>query len=279
MVSEFRRLLRAARQEPPRWADIDGRPTPSKENAGMEDPTTTVLVVDDEPQILEFLEEHLRSDDFAVITASSVAQARARLSAATPSIVLLDVSLPDATGFDLCREIRAADPLTTRIDPNVPVIMLTARGDDVDRVRGFQRGADDYVVKPFHYPELLARIGAVLRRTATSDSQEVLQVAGLSIDAATHEVLVNGEPVGLSSKEFQLLQTLAREPRRVWRKQELLELVWGYRSMGATRTLDSHASRLRSKLRPHSGGRQYVDNVWGIGYRLVAVEPTADATC
>ena len=224
----------------------------------------TVLVVDDEPHILEFLGDNLRADDFTVHTASSIAQARSRLNAVRPSLVVLDVSLPDATGFDLCREIRSHDPVTARFDVDVPIIMLTARGEDVDRVRGFERGADDYVVKPFHYPELLARIRALLRRSTQIPAHEVLRVAGLDIDVSTREVHVNGQLVELSQKEFMLLSTLAREPRRVFKKQELLEMVWGYRSLGATRTLDSHASRLRRKMKPVGQGRDYVANVWGL---------------
>lgn len=232
----------------------------------------TVLVVDDEPHILSFLDEHLSNDDYKVHTAASVAQARSRLNAYRPDILLLDVMLPDATGFDLCREIREQDGLHSKIDPELPIIMLTARGEDVDRVRGFQRGADDYVLKPFHYPELLARMAAVLRRARLVRERDVLQVAGINIDTTTHEVMVNGARVELSAKEFMLLTALARDPRRVYRKQELLQSVWGYRSMGSTRTLDSHASRLRKKLKPHANGRDYVDNVWGVGYRLVGVE-------
>ena len=232
----------------------------------------SILVVDDEPHILSFLEDNLRADDFEVVTATSIAQARSRLSAHRPSLVVLDVTLPDATGFDLCREIRGADPMTARFDIDIPIIMLTARGEDVDRVRGFERGADDYVVKPFHYPELLARIKALLRRTTTATAHEVLRVAGLDSDTSTREVHVNGQLVDLSQKEFLLLSTLAREPRRVFKKQELLELVWGYRSLGATRTLDSHASRLRRKMKPVAAGREYVANVWGVGYRLVSAE-------
>jgi DNA-binding response OmpR family regulator len=233
----------------------------------------SVLVVDDEPHILSFLEENLRDDDFQVYTATSIAQAKSRLSAYRPNVVLLDVNLPDASGFDLCREVREQDALHSRIDPNTPIIMLTARGDEVDRVRGFARGADDYLTKPFSYQELLGRIGALLRRAQDSRALDVLQVAGINIDTTTHDVRVNGRSVALSAKEFTLLTVLAREPRKVFRKQELLELVWGYRSMGATRTLDSHASRLRRKLKPHAKGREYVANVWGVGYRLVAAEP------
>jgi DNA-binding response OmpR family regulator len=239
------------------------------------DPQPSVLVVDDEPEIISFLEENLTDDDYRVHTATSVAQARSRLNAYRPDILLLDVMLPDATGFDLCREIRQLDAMHSKVDPLTPIIMLTARNDDVDRVRGFQRGADDYLAKPFHYPELLARMQAVLRRTSLVRERDVLQVAGVCIDTTTREVHVNGSLVDLSAKEFLLLTALARDPRKVFRKQELLEQVWGYRSMGSTRTLDSHASRLRKKLKPFADGRDYVANVWGVGYRLVAAEPAA----
>jgi DNA-binding response OmpR family regulator len=233
------------------------------------------LVVDDEPHILSFLAENLATDDFEVHAAPSAAHARSRLSAHRPDIVLLDVGLPDASGFDLCREIRSADPLEVRFAPDVPIIMLTARTEDVDRVRGFHRGADDFLAKPFHYPELLARMHALLRRTRAARHRNVLQVAGVNLDLATREVRVDGERVELSAKEFLLLAALAKDPRRVFRKHELLESVWGYRSAGSTRTLDSHASRLRKKLRAVGGDRAYVTNVWGVGYRLVGLE---DAT-
>jgi DNA-binding response OmpR family regulator len=229
-----------------------------------------VLLVEDEPEISAFLAENLAADDFAVRTAASIAQARSRLGALAPDVVVLDVCLPDGSGFDLCRELRAADPADVRYDPEVPVVMLSARGDGLDRVRGFERGADDYVSKPFHYPELVARLRAVLRRRTDPRERQVLQAAGIVIDLRTREVRVGDVPVALSQKEFQLLAALAREPRRVFRKQDLLEEVWGYRSPGITRTLDSHASRLRRKLRPLSTGAEYVDNVWGVGYRLVA---------
>jgi DNA-binding response OmpR family regulator len=236
-------------------------------------PFRTALVVDDEAHILSFLEENLCDDDFIVYTAKSVSQARSRMNAYRPDIVLLDVMLPDASGFDLCREIREHDGMLGRFDPDTPIIMLTARGEEVDRVRGFHRGADDYVVKPFHYPELLARMSALLRRTQVYRDRDVMHVAGMHIDMQTHEVVVNGNILELSAKEFALLAALAREPRRVFKKQELLELVWGYRSQGNTRTLDSHASRLRRKLTALGVERNYIANVWGVGYRLVAAEP------
>jgi DNA-binding response OmpR family regulator len=146
------------------------------------------------------------------------------------------------------------------------VILLTGRGSEADRVRGFARGADDYVVKPFHYPELVARISAVLRRASGRRDQGVLLVGELRIDPVSREVTLDGARMELSAKEFALLRTLAAEPTRVFTKEELLRDVWGFQLMGSTRTLDSHASRLRRKLMP--SGRRWIVNVWGVGYRL-----------
>jgi DNA-binding response OmpR family regulator len=146
--------------------------------------------------------------------------------------------------------------------------MVSARGDPVDRVRGFARGCDDYVVKPFVYDELLARMRAVLRRS-NGPRHPRLTVRDLEIDLASRVVTLAGETVQLSAKEYELLVALAEDPERVFKKEELLRNVWGFRSLGRTRTLDSHASRLRRKLN-RSGGTAYVLNVWGVGYRLVA---------
>ena len=146
------------------------------------------------------------------------------------------------------------------------MIVLSGRGANEDRVRGFSAGADDYVVKPFHYPELVARIGALLRRRA-GRRQGKIRVGELMVDPVTRRVRVGAREVNLANKEFSLLRALASEPRRVFTKEELLRDVWGYRSMGRTRTLDSHASRLRRKLDPE--GVRYVFNCWGVGYRLI----------
>lgn len=231
-----------------------------------------VLVVDDEPRILSFLVDNLTQDDFQPFAAQSAAQARSKVNAIRPDLVILDVTLPDGNGFDLCRELRTWDPLDARFDVDVPILMLTARTEELDRVRGFHRGADDFVSKPFHYPELLARIHALLRRSGGQPMGDVIHVEGLTIDLRSRQVRVGATDVQLSSKEFLLLAALARDPSRVHAKHELLESVWGYRSKGATRTLDAHASRLRRKLRPLGDGTPYVGNVWGVGYRLVATE-------
>jgi DNA-binding response OmpR family regulator len=228
---------------------------------------STVLVVDDEPLILAFLAENLRADDFTVLTAANGGEAIDALAASRPDVVLLDVVLPDMSGYDVCRRVRGGDAVNDPWDPDLPIIMLSAKAEHTDRVRGLNRGADDYVTKPFHYPELLARIGAVLKRVSRARDAHQLAYGDLVVNILSREVTVAGMRVELSAKEFALLATLAGEPERVFTKKELLQLVWDFRSPGRTRTLDSHASRLRQKLARHSDDA-WIANVWGVGYRL-----------
>ena len=228
---------------------------------------STVLVVDDEPLIVDFLAENLRADDYAVLTAGSGTEAISVLRETRPDVVLLDIVLPDLSGYEVCRMVREGDRVNDRWDPDIPIIMLSAKAEETDRVRGLTRGADDYVTKPFHYPELLARIGAVLKRVTRARERHTMRVGDLVVNTLAREVTLAGIPVALSAKEFQLLATLAAEPERVFTKKELLESVWGFRSEGRTRTLDSHASRLRQKLAAHSD-RTWIVNVWGVGYHM-----------
>jgi DNA-binding response OmpR family regulator len=180
--------------------------------------------------------------------------------------MVLDLGLPAAAGIDVLRQIRAADGAVDRFDPELPVVVLSGRTSEADRLRGFEAGADDYVPKPFHYPELAARVAAVLRRR-NGHRAGPIRVGELMVDPVTRRVTVGSRDVLLANKEFALLRALASEPRRVFTKEELLRDVWGFRSMGRTRTLDSHASRLRRKLDPD--GVRYVFNCWGVGYRLI----------
>ena len=226
-----------------------------------------MLVVDDEPLIIEFLAENLRADDFTVITAASGGEAIDVLGASRPDVVLLDVVLPDMSGYDVCRRVRGGDAVNDPWDRDLPIIMLSAKAEHTDRVRGLNRGADDYVTKPFHYPELLARIGAVLKRVTRARDAHELSYGDLVVNILSREVTVAGMRVELSAKEFALLATLAGDPERVFTKRELLQMVWDFRSPGRTRTLDSHASRLRQKLARHSDDA-WIANVWGVGYRL-----------
>jgi DNA-binding response OmpR family regulator len=228
---------------------------------------STVLVVDDEPHIVEFLAENLRADDFSVLTAATGSEAISLLDRSRPDVVLLDVVLPDISGYEVCRMVRAGNGVTHTWDPDVPIIMLSAKAEHTDRVRGLTRGADDYVTKPFHYPELLARIAALLKRVSRAHDRHVIRVGDLVVNTMSREVTMGGMAVSLSSKEFELLATLAADPERVFTKRELLESVWDFRSPGRTRTLDSHASRLRQKLAAFSDAT-WIVNVWGVGYRL-----------
>ncbi len=228
---------------------------------------STVLVVDDEPRIVAFLTENLRDDDFSVLTAATGAEALELLGRSRPDVILLDVVLPDMSGYDICRTVRHGDGINDPWDPDLAIIMLSAKAEHTDRVRGLVRGADDYVTKPFHYPELLARIGAVLGRISRARDRQVIRHGELAVNMLSREVTVGGIRLDLSAKEYQLLTTLAAEPERVFTKKELLETVWGFRSQGRTRTLDSHASRLRQKLRAESDAA-WIANEWGVGYRL-----------
>jgi DNA-binding response OmpR family regulator len=226
----------------------------------------TVVVCEDDTVTLDLLCDHLVADRFAVLPAPSAADALRFCRYNQPDLLLLDLTLPDAPGLDVLREIRDADGVSSRFDPRLPVIVLTGRGSDADRVRGLDSGADDYLLKPFHYPELRARIGAVLRR-GRQKREGPCRVGEIVIDPARRQVRVGERDVQLSNKEFTLLRTLASDPSRVFSKEELLRSVWGHRSLSHSRTLDSHASRLRRKLDPEYA--RYVVNCWGVGYRLV----------
>jgi DNA-binding response OmpR family regulator len=226
----------------------------------------SLVVCEDDEITLDLLCEHLSADRFGVMPAPSASDALRLCRYNHPDLLLLDLTLPDASGLDVLREIREADGVDSRFDPRLPVIVLTGRSGDTDRVRGLDSGADDYVVKPFRYPELRARIGAVLRRR-TYPKEGPSRVGDLVIDPPSRLVTVDGQPIALSQKEFGLLRILASDPTRVFSKEELLAAVWAYRGSSKTRTLDSHASRLRRKLDPEHG--RFVINCWGIGYRLI----------
>ena len=227
---------------------------------------TSLLVVEDDERTRAFLSENLAADGFKVATAAGAAEGLRAIEVRNPSLLVLDLLLEDGHGLELLDRVRSADGLASRIDPHMPVIVLSGRTGEADRVRGFDRGADDYVVKPFLYGELLGRIRAVLRRANGRPQRGTLRVGELTLDPETRAVRLAGRPVHLSAKEFALLQALAEQPTRVYGKHELLRDVWGYLSIGNTRTLDAHACRLRKKLSPSP--RQWVVNVRGVGYKL-----------
>jgi DNA-binding response OmpR family regulator len=231
--------------------------------------STALLLAEPEPATRGYLERNLTDDGFAVLGAAAGAEALALAERARPDLVLLESQLGDVSGAELCRRLREGEPGRSW-NRDVPVIVLgDSDADAIDRVRAFARGCDDYVVRPFAYEELVARIRAVLRRAAPGEGDRI-EAGGLAIDKATRRVTVNGERVVLSGKEYELLVKLAGEPTRVFSKEQLLREVWGFRSPGRTRTLDSHASRLRRKLAREGAGR-YVINIWGVGYKLLDV--------
>jgi DNA-binding response OmpR family regulator len=224
----------------------------------------TLLIVEDDVPTRTFLADNLTADGYRPLLAETLRDALRALEYGAPDLALVDLGLPDGSGLDLVRCVREADGLASRLDPRLPLVILTGRTAEIDRVRGFERGADEYVIKPFSYTELRLRLAAVLRRTHQRRSTGRLRVGDLMIDPVSREVHLRGERVPVSAKEFALLRHLATDPLRVFTKAELLRDVWGFRAPGATRTLDSHACRLRRKL----GGGMVV-NVWGVGYRLI----------
>lgn len=217
-----------------------------------------VLVAEPEPETREYLGRHLREDGFDVLDAARRSEALELVERLRPDLVLLGE-------VELCQRLRLGEPGRSW-DRNVPVIVLATSSDPVERVRALDRGADDAVGRPFAYEELLARIKAILRRTGSGT--DLLTAGDLVVDRRTRRVTVRGTSVVLSAREFELVAQLASDPHRVFTKEELLRDVWGFRSQGRTRTLESHASRVRRKLRV-TATDSFVVNVWGVGYRLL----------
>lgn len=229
--------------------------------------TTTILLVEDDDATRVFLADNLTADGHELLVAATATEGLRLAETRYPDLVVLDVGLPDAPGLVLLDRIRNADGVASRVDRDLPVLLLSGRSAELDRLRGFQRGADDYVAKPFSYPELHARIQALLRRSTIRRRGGRVRVGPIELDPGSRLVRLHGELVHLSQKEFALLQALIEDPTRVMTKDELMRGVWGCRAIGTSRTLDSHACRLRHKLAAH--GDQFIVNVWGVGYRLV----------
>lgn len=248
------------------WRGANGSfATPS---SGMiEQEKFTILVAEDDDATRTFLADNLTADGYELLVADCGRHALRLMETKFPDLAVVDLGLPDHDGLDVIRSVRESDGVASRIDPKLPLIVVTGRSSELDRLRGFDRGADDYLVKPFSYPELRARVAALLRRSNGRAKEGRLRIGPLEIDPPSRSVTLRGSPVVLSQKEFALLRALAVQPTRVFTKEELLREVWGFRSLGTTRTLDSHACRLRQKL--SVGGDSLVVNVWGVGYRLV----------
>jgi DNA-binding response OmpR family regulator len=219
----------------------------------------TVLIADDEKNIVQLARMYLQAEGFSVETAASGKEALEKVKLARPDLVVLDLMMPEMDGWEVCRRLRK--------ESDLPIIMLTARSDDVDKIVGLELGADDYVTKPFNARELVARVKAVLRRYSVGKAPErVLQVGDLRIDPERHEVTIGERLVELRPKEFELLTTLARNPGVVFDRERLLKLAWGYDYYGDSRTVDVHVTWLREKLRESSAR---IQTVWGVGYKIV----------
>ena len=223
---------------------------------------TTVLVVDDEPIVRDVIVRYLEREGFRTLEAGDGESARRAVESGTPNLVVLDVMLPGMDGLTLCRWIRSRSDL--------PVIMLTARGEEADRIVGLELGADDYITKPFSPRELAARVRTVLRRTQpTVPRDERLSFDGLDLDAGTREVHRNGKALRLTAKEFDLLWFLASNPRHVFSRDQLMDRVWGYEAALDTGTVTVHIRRLREKIEVDPSRPQFLETVWGVGYRFV----------
>lgn len=220
-----------------------------------------ILVVDDNEQILEILTKYIQTEGWPMMAARSGEEALALFEAADPVVILLDIMLPGMDGLEVCKRIRRVS--------NVPILMITARDEDADRILGLDIGADDYIVKPFSPGEVMARVRAVLRRLPReADSEETLVIGSLMIHLPSLNVTLEGHRLDLTRKETELLWTLASAPGRVFTRDNLLTLVWGYEHIGSFRAVDSHIKRLRQKLDVYPHDFFSISTVWGIGYKF-----------
>jgi DNA-binding response OmpR family regulator len=218
----------------------------------------SILVVEDDEQIAELMRDFLEAEAFRVRHAASGRETSEQLERGRPDLVLLDVMLPDESGFEICRRLRR--------DSAVPVLFLSARDSDADKIRGLGLGGDDYIVKSATPAEVVARVKAVLRRTSPSGGLRTLRFGGLEVDLAAHEVTTEGRQVDLSAREFAVLRALVEHPRQVLSRDQLFELVWG--SFGDRSAVAVYIGRLRQKIEPDPARPRYIVTVWGAGYRL-----------
>lgn len=220
-----------------------------------------ILIVDDEQKIIDLAQMYIEQEGYAVESTTDGLDALQRILNDEPGLIVLDLMLPSMDGLEVCRRVRAQS--------DVPIIMLTARSDDIDKIVGLELGADDYLTKPFNPRELVARIKAILRRAEKkkTDESKPVQVGNLTVNPQYRSVNVGEATVDLRMKEFDLLQTLAENPNIVFSRERLLDVVWGYSFAGETRTVDVHIAHLRHKL---DGMTPTIETVWGVGYKLVA---------
>ena len=224
-----------------------------------------VLIVDDEPQIRDILRLYFEKEDFQVYEAVDGAQALLSLQSIAPQLIILDIMMPTLDGIEVCKQVRKIS--------TVPIIMLTARSEDDDRIMGLEIGADDYIGKPFNPKEVVARAKAILRRVSfaddkTQNNDKIIEFRELKIDLQEYQVVAFGKQLALTAKEMELLWFLAKNAGRVHSREQLLESIWGYSYYGDTRTVDTHIKRLRSKLNIQEGSAWDIKTVWGVGYKF-----------
>ena len=221
-----------------------------------------ILLVDDEPLILKGLKYSLEQDGYLTDSAMDGEEALAKFFAGEYDLILLDVMLPGLDGIEVCQRIRERS--------NVPIIMLTAKGEDMDKILGLEYGADDYMTKPFNILEVKARIKSIFRRSQPQaevhEEKRVIRVHDLEVNCQNRTVVLGGQPVRLTAKEFDLIELFLRNPGRVYSRENLLNLVWGYEYIGEFRTVDVHVRRLREKLEPDPANPEYILTKWGVGY-------------
>ena len=222
-----------------------------------------ILIVDDEEHILELIKFNLEKNGYKVITAGNGIEALKLVRSGMPQLVLLDLMLPGMDGYDVCKEIRKDNSISS-----TPIIMLSAKGEELDKIIGLELGADDYITKPFSVRELLARVKAVLRRTTIQIIDKSYKFGNIIIDFEKHEVVKDGERVELTLKEFELLEMLTKNKGRVMTRDFLLDEIWGYEYVGETRTVDVHIRHLRQKIEIDDKNPTYIETVRGIGYRF-----------
>lgn len=224
-------------------------------------PKETILIADDEANIRELARMYLEKEGYKVVTAVNGAEALVKVKETAPAMLVLDLMMPKLDGWEVCRRIRA--------EGSLPILMLTARDDDIDKIVGLELGADDYLTKPFNPRELVARVRAILRRTGTAAVEavnKIRQLGNVTLDPASREVLVAGVRINLRAKEFDLLAALIDHVNIVLSRDQLLDLVWGYEFYGQTRTVDVHIAHLRDKL---GSSDLTIETVWGLGYKLI----------
>ncbi|HSE32053.1 MAG TPA: response regulator transcription factor [Pyrinomonadaceae bacterium] len=237
---------------------ISEAPTTTRASNGK----TRILIVEDEPAMVQGLRDNFEYEGYEVISAGDGLAGLERALADNPDLVVLDVMMPRMSGLDVCKQLKSKKP-------GIPIIMLTARGQEIDKVVGLELGADDYVTKPFSIRELMARVKAVLRRVSTQPPLEIYRFSDVEVNVRSNQVLRNGTPIDLSAKEFALLAYFVAHPAETLSRDRLLDAVWGYENYPNTRTVDTHIVHLRQKLEPNPEEPRFILTVHGTGYKFV----------